>query len=112
MKKLLFLLSTCFLAHFSAQSQEIVPFPDLSEHYNFRNSGGQSIQEYPYAHLGTEYQKSLEILDREIAVIERKLSEAKGPGKNLMEKELEELQTERNILLEEAELQSDLLKLH
>ena len=100
------------LSILSGQSQEIIPFPDLSEHYNFRNSGGESALENPYEHLDSEYQKALEVLDKKIAAMELRLRDGDKAAQDVLLKEFEALQAKRLTMLKEAELHSDLLLLH
>ena len=100
------------MATLSVSGQEIIPFPDLSEHYNFRNSGGEGIEENTYEHLQDDYRNALNALDEEILSLEKLLANGEVEEKRSLQKELEDLKSKRSELLEEAELQSDLLKLH
>ena len=85
---------------------------DLSEHYNFRNTGGESTAANSYDHLEENYRKALESLDKEISLLEDRLLEIDAKDKEVLQKELEGLRNKRSALKEEAELQADLLNFY
>ena len=112
MKNYYLLLIGLVLTTVSANGQEIIPFPDLSEHYNFRNDGGVGIEETKYGHFPDDYQKALKAMDADILSMEKRLMDLDASEKESLHIELDDLKNKRSALIQEAELRSDLLKFY
>ncbi len=96
-----------------AYSQEIIPFPDLSEHHDYSKNGGRSDDERNYAIYTEDYQELLMSLDAETDRILGLRKEETDPklidGYN---KNLEQIRLKKMALLSEADLVEDLQKFY
>ena len=109
------LIMTAFflLVAYSGAAQEIIPFPDLSEHQDYSKNGGKSIDERNYAIYTEDYQEALRQLDEQTDRIEAMRSKEKD--EIVIQKyndELEVIRRKKRILLSEADLVEDLQKFY
>ncbi len=113
MKKFLSTLTLIvFFSQFSP-AQEIIPFPDLSDHHDYSNNGGQSIDDRDYAIYSEYYQEALRSLDEEadrILILRREETDKEViDGHN---KKLDAIRHKKIALLSEADLVEDLQKFY
>jgi hypothetical protein len=113
MKKVLLVFVLTLGINRFASAQEIIPFPDLSEHHDYSKNGGKSDDERNYAIYTEDYQEALRVLDAESDRILALRKEETDP--ELIErhnKELESIHLKKMALLSEADLVEDLQKFY
>ena len=113
MKKVrLILVLTLGVNHF-VSAQEIIPFPDLSEHHDYSKNGGRSEDERNYAIYTEDYQEALRALDAESDRILALRKEETDPELiDRQNKQLEQIRLKKMALLSEADLVEDLQKFY
>ena len=113
MKKTFLILAAILWGTQFASAQEIIPFPDLSEHQDYSKNGGKAIDERNYAIYTEDYQEALRVLDAESDRILRLRKEETDPELiDLHNKELEKIRLKKMALLSEADLVEDLQKFY
>ena len=113
MKNLFILLVFCIGAVTSVSGQEIIPFPDLSEHHIAVYNQTEVIDDHNYSLYTEEYQIALRKLDENISELESRIQKnSDDNNKASLEAEKIKLKEEKSKLLEEAELIDDLNKFY
>jgi hypothetical protein len=113
MKKAFLFLAAILWGGQFASAQEIIPFPDLSEHQDYSKNGGKSEDERNYAIYTEDYQEALRTLDAESDRILRLRKEETDPELiDQHNKELEKIRIKKMALLSEADLVEDLQKFY
>ena len=113
MKRVLFIICMILIGSEYSYSQEIIPFPDLSEHQDYSKNGGRSEDERNYAIYTQDYQEALRKLDEETDQILRMRTEETDPEIiNGYNEELEAIRLKKMALLSEADLVEDLQKFY
>ena len=113
MKKAILILAVTLWGSHLASAQEIIPFPDLSEHHDYSKNGGKSEDERNYAIYTEDYQEALRALDAESDRILGLRKEETDP--QIIERhnqELEQIRLKKMALLSEADLVEDLQKFY
>lgn len=96
-----------------AKSQEIIPFPDLSESHIAVYNQTETIDDRNYSLYTKDYQDALKNIDDEIdEVTEHILNESDMDQKTRMQKSKTNLVKKRSSLLQEAQLIEDLNKFY
>lgn len=97
----------------SLYSQEIIPFPDLSEKHIAVYNQKEVFDDHNYSLFTEDYQVELRKIDGEIQVKQTQFESELDPIKqSTIESEIIELNKVRSKLLEEAELVEDLNKFY
>ena len=113
MKKLYVLLVIGFAGTLSAFGQEIIPFPDLSQHNSATYKQADMIDSRNYSLYTQDYRDALRKLDKKIDQIEADFqSETDRIQSTSLTEEKNRLLQEKTELLEEAELIEDLNKFY
>lgn len=113
MKNALLILVAILWGSHLASAQEIIPFPDLSEHHDYSKNGGKSEDERNYAIYTEDYQEALRALDAESDRILRLRKDETDPEViNRHNKQLDEIRLKKMALLSEADLVEDLQKFY
>jgi len=113
MKKAILILAAILWGTPYASAQEIIPFPDLSEHQDYSKNGGKSEDERNYAIYTEDYQEALRALDMESDRILGLRKEETDPERiDRYNKELEKIRLKKMALLSEADLVEDLQKFY
>ena len=113
MKKAVLILGAILWGSQFASAQEIIPFPDLSEHHDYSKNGGRSEDERNYAIYTEDYQEALRALDAESDRIMGLRKEETDPELiDRHNKELEQIRLKKMALLSEADLIEDLQKFY
>lgn len=113
MKKVFLILVAIIWGSHLASAQEIIPFPDLSEHQDYSKNGGKSEDERNYAIYTEDYQEALRALDVEADRILRLRKEETDPELiDSHNKKLEQIRLKKMALLSEADLVEDLQKFY
>lgn len=113
MKKMLLVLVLTLGINRFASAQEIIPFPDLSEHHDYSKNGGRSEDERNYAIYTEDYQEALRALDAESDQILALRKEATDPELiDRHNKQLEQIRLKKMAILSEADLVEDLQKFY
>jgi hypothetical protein len=108
----LFLIGLVFGGHILF-AQEIIPFPDLNEHYQHSKNGGRSLDDRNYAIFSEDYQKALAVLDQETdQLIELRKNETDQEQIDRYNEQIEVIRKKKLALLSEAELVDDLQKFY
>ena len=113
MNRLYLTLAAIALGNLLTYSQEIIPFPDLTEHYQLHKNGGKALDERNYAIFSEDYQKALEALDEEIdSILLLRREETEQRKIDEHNARIEEIRKKKTALLSEAELVEDLQKFY
>ncbi len=113
MKKAVLILAVALWGSHFASAQEIIPFPDLSEHHDYSKNGGKSEDERNYAIYTEDYQEALRALDTESDRILGLRKEETDPERiEHYNQELEQIRLKKMALLSEADLVEDLQKFY
>lgn len=113
MKKAFLILAVILWGTRFASAQDIIPFPDLSEHQDYGKNGGKSEDERNYAIYTEDYQEALRLLDAESDRILRLRKEETDPERiDRHNNELEKIRLKKIALLSEADLVEDLQKFY
>ena len=113
MKRAILILGVILWGSDCASAQEIIPFPDLSEHQDYSKNGGRAEDERNYAIYTEDYQEALRALDAQSDRILRLRKEETDPDRiDNHNKELEQIRLKKMALLSEADLVEDLQKFY
>ena len=113
MKKVLLILVAILWGTQLASAQEIIPFPDLSEHQSYSKNGGKAEDERNYAIYTEDYHEALRILDAESdRILTLRKEETDHEIIDRHNRELEKIRLKKMALLSEADLVEDLQKFY
>lgn len=113
MKKVILVFIVILAGSHFVSAQEIIPFPDLSEHHVYSKNGGGSGDERNYAIYTEEYQETLRALDMKTDRILGLRKEETDPKLiDRHNKELEQIRLKKIAILSEADLIEDLQKFY
>lgn len=113
MKKAFLVLALTVWGSQFTSAQEIIPFPDLSEHHDYSKNGGKSEDDRNYAIYTMDYQEALRNLDAETDRILGLRKEETDPEViDNLNKQLEQIRLKKMVLLSEADLVEDLQKFY
>ena len=94
-------------------SQQIIPFPDLSESHIAVYNQPEIVDDYNYSLYTDDYQDALKKIDLEIEKVNETIqNEANQARKTSLKSKKESLLNKRSMLIEEAELVEDLNKFY
>ena len=112
--KNIFVLLVLFLGSvFTAKSQEIIPFPDLSENHIAVYNQVEIIEDHNYSLYPKEYRDALKQIDQEIEVVNNRIeNESNKTLRTSLQSQRAILLKNRTGLLQEADLLEDLNKLY
>lgn len=111
-QKFLILIVFSLGAHLT-KAQEIIPFPDLNEHYQYTKNGGRSLDERNYSIFSEDYQKALNALDAETdQLLSRRKNETDQENIDEINSQIKAIRIKKSALLSEAELVEDLQKFY
>lgn len=113
MKKVVLLFILILAGVNYAAAQEIIPFPDLSEHHDYSKNGGKPQDERNYAIYTEDYQEALRALDMKTdRVLGLRKEETDPKLIDRHNKQLEQIRLKKMALLSEADLIEDLQKFY
>ncbi|MDN3642088.1 hypothetical protein QWY87_05210 [Lutimonas halocynthiae] len=113
MKRLFILFIFSIGAASSSYSQEIIPFPDLSESHIAVYNQTEVFDDHNYTLYTEDYQIALRKLDNDLSQLDERIqTETDDILKSSLEAEKVILNKKRTKLLEEAELIDDLNKFY
>ena len=113
MKQIAILVVLVLFSMPAIYGQEIIPFPNISEHHLADNGHTDLIDDHNYSLFTEDYQEALIKIDGDIEAVNKKIQTNADPsGVSSLESEKELLEEKRRQLLEEAELIDDLNKFY
>lgn len=113
MKTIIILIAVNLGLCFSVSSQEIIPFPDLSENHIAVYNQAEVIDDHNYSMYTKEYEMALKEIDLEIQAVGDKIeTESEKSVRKALESDRDKLVKKRLKLLQEAELLEDLYKFY
>ena len=94
-------------------AQEIIPFPDLSDHHDYSKNGGSTEDERNYAIYTDEYQALLQELDNQTdSIVAKRKEESDQEIIDDYNEQLEVIKQKKIAVLSEADLLQDLQKFY
>lgn len=113
MKNVFLTISFLLLGSHCLKAQEIIPFPDLSDHHDYSKNGGSSEDERNYAIYTDEYQTLLQELDSQAdRLVAMRSEESDQKTIDDYNQRLEVIRQKKIAILSEADLLQDLQKFY
>ena len=113
MKNAFLTIAFILLGSHCLTAQEIIPFPDLSDHHDYSKNGGSAEDERNYAIYTDEYQVLLQELDNQTdRIIAMRKEESDQKIIDDYNEQLDVIRQKKIAVLSEADLLQDLQKFY